>query len=205
MEAIEKLKMILGSESTHQRFKIKKCVNEIPEMLQICYENEVKKRGMEYNENIKEYIKRVSTWLIQPNKTGLFLCGDVGNGKTTMTLAIKRLIETVYRGEYGINIISALNLSNLARNDEVQFNVIKKSYLLAIDDMGCEPSIVKNYGNEISPLTDIIYYRYDNQLFTIITSNLDKKDIEIKYGNRISDRMNEMFDFVAFTNKTYRK
>ncbi len=199
------MKMILASESIYQRFKIEKYVNEIPEMLQICYENEVKKRGMNYSNDIKDYINKVATWLLETNKTGLFLYGSVGNGKTTMILAIKKLIEVLYLGQFGVQIISSLTLSELVRNDEANFNLIKKSYLLAIDDVGCEPSIVKNYGNEISPLTDIIYYRYDKQLFTLITSNLDKKDIEIKYGNRISDRMNEMFDFVAFTNKTYRK
>jgi DNA replication protein DnaC len=190
----------------NHRFKIDKCQNEIPEMLRLCYESEVKKRGMNYNEvDIKDYLNKVSTWLLEAKKTGLFLYGSVGNGKTTMILAIKKLIEILYLGQFGVQIISSLTLSELVRNDETNFNLIKKSYLLAIDDVGCEPSTVKNYGNELSPLTDIIYYRYDKQLFTLITSNLDKKDIEIKYGVRISDRMNEMFDFIAFTNKTYRK
>lgn len=197
--------MILEKEYTNQRFKIDKYQNELPQMLLLCYKNEVKKRGMNYSNDIKNYVDKVATWLLETNKTGLFLYGSVGNGKTTMILAIKKLIEILYFGQFGVKIISSLTLSELVRDDEANFNLIKKSHLLAIDDVGCEPSIVKNYGNEISPLTDIIYYRYDKQLFTLITSNLDKKDIEIKYGNRIADRMNEMFDFVAFTNKTYRK
>lgn len=197
--------MILEKEYTNQRFKIDKYQNELPQMLLLCYKNEVKKRGMNYSNDIKNYVDKVATWLLETKKTGLFLYGSVGNGKTTMILAIKKLIEILYFGQFGVKIISSLTLSELVRNDEANFNLIKKSHLLAIDDVGCETSIVKNYGNEISPLTDIIYYRYDKQLFTLITSNLDKKDIEIKYGNRIADRMNEMFDFVAFTNKTYRK
>ena len=51
----------------------------------------------------------------------------------------------------------------------------------------------------------MLYYRYDNQLFTIITSNLiGDEDIEKRYGERIADRFIEMFDLIGFENKSYR-
>ena len=76
---------------------------------------------------------------------------------------------------------------------------------MAIDDVGVEPSIIKVWGNEISPFVDTIYYRYDRQLFTIMTSNLGEEQLREKYGERIADRFTEMFDRIHFSNKTYRR
>ena len=64
---------------------------------------------------------------------------------------------------------------------------------------------MKVWGNEISPFVDTIYYRYDRQLFTIMTSNLNAEDLANKYGERIADRFTEMFDRIPFINHSYRK
>lgn len=197
--------MTLEKENIPQRFKIDVHIKDIPEMLKLCYQHEVKKRGMNYNSNIEPYFERISRWLCEGGKVGLFMYGGVGSGKTTMMLAIKRLLEMLYIHKIGVGLISALELSDLARNDERKFETTKKTKFLAVDDFGCEPSTVKNYGNEVSPLTELLYYRYDNLLFTLITSNLDRRDIYFKYGERISSRMDEIFDFMAFTNKSYRQ
>lgn len=61
------------------------------------------------------------------------------------------------------------------------------------------------YTPEISPFVDTIYYRYDRQKFTIMTSNLSAEDLADKYGERIADRFTEMFDRIAFENYSYRK
>lgn len=44
--------------------------------------------------------------------------------------------------------------------------------ILAIDDLGTEPREIIEYGNVLSPIIDLISYRYEHQLPTIITSNL---------------------------------
>jgi DNA replication protein DnaC len=101
--------------------------------------------------------------------------------------------------------VSALELADIAKNQPERFDYIKKAELLAIDDVGTEPSVVKVWGNEISPFVDTIYYRYDRQKFTIMTSNLSAEDLADKYGERIADRFTEMFDRIAFENYSYRK
>ena len=81
----------------------------------------------------------------------------------------------------------------------------RESEMLFIDDMGIEPSTVKSWGNELSPVTELLYFRYDKQLFTLVTSNLNDEQLSKWYGSRILDRFNEMFDRVYFTGKSYRK
>ena len=75
---------------------------------------------------------------------------------------------------------------------------------MVIDDVGVEPSTIKVWGNEISPFVEVIYHRYDRQLFTIVTSNLDDEELFKRYGPRVADRFAEMFDRIAFENNSYR-
>ena len=82
---------------------------------------------------------------------------------------------------------------------------LKNTELLCIDDVGTEPASLKVWGNEVSPLVDLLYHRYDRQLFTIITSNLEgDEDIAKRYGVRVADRFIEMFDLIGFDNSSYR-
>ena len=76
--------------------------------------------------------------------------------------------------------------------------------MLAIDDLGIEPAEVMDYGNILNPVIDLISYRYNEQLFTIVTTNLNPKQIRDKYGDRIADRFNEMMKKVIFENDSYR-
>ena len=76
--------------------------------------------------------------------------------------------------------------------------------MLAIEDMGREPAEILEFGNTASPVIDLLEYRYDNQLFTFITTNLTPAQIREKYGNRIADRFNEMMETIVFKNGTYR-
>lgn len=84
--------------------------------------------------------------------------------------------------------------------------------MLAIDDLGTEPTEVLDYGNVLSPVIDVIEHRYNKQLFTFITTNLvanseDEKitTIRKKYGVRIADRFNEMLHVIIFKDISYRK
>ena len=67
-----------------------------------------------------------------------------------------------------------------------------------------EAASVKVWGNVISPVVELIYQRYDLQLFTIATSNLNTRQLAEKYGDRVGDRIREMFNVLAFNNESYR-
>lgn len=95
---------------------------------------------------------------------------------------------------------------DLARDERNELLAdLKGTELLFIDDVGTEATSVKVWGNEVSPMVELLYQRYDRQLFTVITSNLESEDdIVNRYGDRINDRFAEMFDYLPFDNQSYR-
>ena len=50
-----------------------------------------------------------------------------------------------------------------------------------------------------------VEYRYDEQMPTMISTNLMPSEIRSKYGDRIADRLNEMAIVIVFKNASYRK
>lgn len=181
-------------------------------MLQMCYRSEVERRMMAfvYDEATKEKIVKTAKWLCGTKKFGLLLYGSVGSGKSTMARAVCNLIGILYNSSLamerkGVYRISALSLAKSISDDPTYFGKIKNQELLFIDDVGTEPASVKSWGNEFSPVTELIYARYDRQLFTIATSNLADEEFGERYGLRIADRMEEMFERLHYNQRSYRK
>ena len=102
-------------------------------------------------------------------------------------------------------MMTAQSLAYMATSDRAAFEKAAAVGFLIIDDMGCEPVAVKNWGTEITPLTDILYRRYDGMMTTVVTTNFSKRDIRANYGARVADRFNEVFETIGYTNESYRK
>lgn len=195
-----------------ERFKIDRYTEDVPAMLKACYQQEVISRGQTFKDDqaTNEHINKAAKWLVGSYKTGLMLFGTVGNGKTTLSAAISRLVNLLYENAYyderkGVRTVSALELASIAKDEPERFSTLKKTELLVIDDVGTEPAVVKVWGNEISPFTELMYQRYDRLLWTVITTNFDDEDFYKRYGPRLADRFTEMFDKLPFENKTYRR
>lgn len=176
-------------------------------MLGMCYRAEVEARRVAYmdDEQTAKRVAKAAKWLCGDYKPGLMLYGRVGSGKSTLAKAIVKLIGFLYdRYEVGadrrcsVTKCSALDLSRIASEDIQKIQQYKYTKLLFLDDMGMEPPVVKNWGNEFSPVVELLYHRYDYQKFTIITSNLRGDEFRQRYGDRIGDRMLEMFDTIEF-------
>ena len=163
-------------------------------------------------------IHRLSVLLSADNaspKFGAMICGTCGNGKTTLILALQNAINYLsaigrlhaWRDDkgfsLGLRIIDAKQVASLMTNAEAA-DKLRKYPLLAVEDIGREPAEVQVYGTICTPLIDLLEYRYANQLTTIITSNLSPRDIRAKYGDRIGDRCNEMFEIIEFHHQSYR-
>lgn len=209
---LERFRAVLQKRNIPTRFKVDKYTEDVPAMLRECYIAEVMRRRMQFidDEATQSHIKKAAKWLTGNCKPGLLLFGTVGNGKSTLARAIGRLIEVLYESTYydrrkTVRTVSALELADIAKNQPERFDGIKKAELLVIDDVGVEPAVVKVWGNEISPFTEIMYYRYDRVLWTLVTTNLDDEDFYKRYGPRLGDRFTEMFDRIAFENYSYRK
>ena len=181
------------------------------DILTAAYQAEVKFRHGSYidDEATRRNIKSVAECLTKDNpKFGVMLCGTCGNGKTTLLSAFQNTLNYLNANGYfvertGIRIIDAKDVAMLMKGDNTR--VIRDTDMLGIEDIGREPTEVMNYGNVYSPIIDLLEYRYNNQLFTFITTNLTGKQVRAKYGDRIADRFNEMLEVVIFKNPTYRK
>lgn len=137
------------------------------------------------------------------------MCGVPGNGKTTLMRAIQNLINYFnLKDDYGTSIgVSLRDVKDIVRMNKDDYNGFVKfrnTPMLAIDDLGLEPTEVLDYGNVLNPIIDLLSYRYNEQLFTIITTNLTGKQIREKYGDRIADRFNEMMRVIIFQEQSYR-
>lgn len=214
-EALHKFQVMLDQRKSKQaskRFKITDYKEPIvKDMLIRCYRSEVAQRRVVFidDEGTQNNISKASKWLTGDYKVGLILYGGVGNGKTTLARSICELIAILFNAsewtETGVVKVSALELSKMIIDTPDKYKKLKETELLFIDDIGTEPTCVKSWGNECSPLTELIYSRYDNQLFTLATSNLNDVELKERYGLRISDRLNEMFEKVYFPGSSYRK
>lgn len=181
-------------------------------MLQMCYQTEVESRYKSFvsDSHTLEKIQKAAKWLCSTRKFGLLLYGSVGSGKTTLARSICTLIGILYgSGSYDeqkcVVRVSALELASRVADNPGYLRKLREYEMLFIDDMGVEPASVKSWGNEISPLTELLYARYDMQRFTIATSNLGDDEFAERYGRRIYDRMEEMFDRLHYSNGSYRK
>lgn len=161
------------------------------------------------DDNLNRRLSEIGRWLANDNETGLLLYGNVGSGKTTVMDAISNLFSCKGIHHKGVNIgfkrLESVELYQMYKYKYSEFEEIKKSPLLAIDDFGVEPVFVNVFGTDISPISEILYHRYQNRLTTIITTNLGVDEIRKRYGDRIADRFNEMMHPVLFANQSYRK
>lgn len=178
----------------------------------MCYQREVAQRRISYidDDATNSKIDKAAKWLTGDYKVGLLLYGSIGSGKSTLARAICNLIGILFNSALsaerkGVNRVSALDLAKNVADDPMFFNRLKNAELLFIDDIGTEPASVKSWGNEFSPVVELLYARYDRQLFTIATSNLGESEFEDRYGIRIYDRIQEMFERIHYQNKSYRK
>ena len=203
---------LMRRRATTPRFRLPIPEAEAAAKLREAYAVEVAARGGRYidDEETRSHIAHAAKWLTGPYKPGMLFYGTVGNGKSTLAKACELLVAVQCRSHNDaeskrFSRVSAFDLADIAKNDAALFERLKKAELLSIDDMGVEPATIKVYGTVVSPFTDILYYRYDRQLMTIVSSNLTLQDVCDKYGERIGDRFYEMFDRIAFSNKSYRR
>lgn len=189
-------------------------VDEAEAYIRGAFEAQVELRGgtVEYDEMTTKNLRLVAEMLAgDSHKFGLLLAGTCGNGKTTTMRAVQSVVMLLNNTLYsrrsdlriGNRLLEAKEIAGLSDKDG-QLTAYQTIPLLFLDDLGREPTEVMRYGNVTSPITELLEYRYNQRLTTIVTTNLEPSEIREKYGDRIADRFNEMFVVVRYTGNSYR-
>jgi len=152
---------------------------------------------------------------LDPRK-GIMLCGRTGCGKTSLMTLLQLLLPKQYR--YQVKDCRDISFEFQKDGFDVIYRYSKRSFDIApgrkvpiticLDDFGSEQSI-KHFGSECNAIAEILTSRYSlfisDRLITHITTNLNSKDIEKYYGERVRSRLREMMNVILFPKETVDK
>lgn len=136
-------------------------------------------------------------------KDGLYLFGDVGTGKTTISCSIG--IRAIERGKK-VLFVKAYEVSELIKDE---LSKIENADLLIIDDLGAENT--SEWNN--TRLRMVIDKRYDSMLPVVITSNYSKDQLKKLLLRNVRDmtpkaivsRLTEMTKEIKIDGEDFRK
>ncbi len=154
-----------------------------------------------------KYLHGDSTFEGDLNK-GIAVIGPTGTGKTLLFKIMEdyRAIDDILFWNNGRQkqlswikpyLPDKINMDYVAMGD-VSLNFYTSMNVLYLDDLGVEKNDVKHYGNELSPIEQILTYRHRVKKLTFFSSNLNKDGLQDKYEDRLFSRMHEMFNFIEF-------
>lgn len=128
----------------------------------------------------------------------LGLIGNTGSGKS-LAMQIFREFCKIDDMKYAVGgkikrfvpvIISARRIVNEFNSHGYDaLDTISNYDSLIIDDLGAENQNAKYYGSEVQVIEYIIEERYNSNLLTHFTTNLDMTQIEDEYGERVRSRL----------------
>lgn len=143
---------------------------------------------------------------------GILLSGPIGSGKTSLMTLMKHLTPTEHK--FIVKPCRDISFEFIQDGYEVIHRYSKGKLqqlnpkIYCFDDLGLENNL-KYYGNECNVMAEILLSRYDlfisRRIQTHITTNLSASEIESHYGNRVRSRMRELFNLIAYDNKTKDK
>ena len=212
---VEELKYrLLQQRITNTRFKLPMSFDDAKIYLLAAYQAEVERRHkvFERNEHFDAQLNLIANYLTGGSKKfGLMFCGLCGNGKTTWAKALQLLVSglnlknPINNLYYVFPLCNAKDLAMRSKGNYNDWRNVMRYQLIIVDDLGTEPREVMEFVNVYTPLIDLITTRYEEQLYTIFTTNLTPAQLEEKYGKRIVDSLNEMVEKVVFENESYRR
>lgn len=125
---------------------------------------------------------KVADWLADNKGKGLFLYGNCGQGKTLLANYI--LPAVLY---YYWNNRKVVNYYKMVDANKKLSEVISK-HIIILDDVGVEEPYME-YGNKVNAFSEIMDAVEHKGKLIIITTNLNAKDIEARYGTRTLERI----------------
>lgn len=146
--------------------------------------------------------KAVEKFIKNPGKTGLFLYGDAGSGKTHLAVKIAQEIglNTKFVKTSKLLLEMKSNFDGKSWQNEAMVKKLSEIELLILDDLGAEKTT--EWVAETFYL--LIDERYGKMLPIIITSNLSLEEIEKRFGDRICSRITEMCQVIKIDSEDAR-
>lgn len=139
------------------------------------------------------------------NGPSLLLLGETGTGKTHQAYGAVRLlsgcgVRTRWVATTGPDLYAALRPRH-GIDSEAEFRRYRDARLLLVDDLGAaKPS---EFTEEIN--FRLINHRYENELPTLMTSNVLPKQLKDRLGDRVASRIAEMCQRVVITGTDRRR
>ena len=149
---------------------------------------------------------------------GLFLYGSLGRGKSLTLRALQGYMNSVSnRHEWkknedyriGMRWRSASELANAYAGEGQPALTVYYDWEtnLCIDELGREPNPANNFGTKLDVIQFLLQMRYDHRRTSVthITTNLTLSQMNRTYGDYVADRCLEMFNFIEFKGKSFRR
>ena len=139
------------------------------------------------------------------NETGhsALLVGNVGVGKTTIVRQPRMVSAQTLAMDFAIHGMDAITKHI---NSQIEYQAMT----VVIDDLGMEDD-VKHFGNQVDPVQYVIHRVYDinqtaaQKIRLLLTTNLDKTELQEKYGERTMSRIYEMCDVIILDDTNLRE
>ena len=162
----------------------------------------------------RENISKIFNWTIRnkngaldPQK-GLWICGNIGTGKSTIMKAIIKFINQNWRVDYDEKINQRWeNVSDYCGKYCLDGYSAFNSLPMGFDEFGTEICPSNHLGNKINVMAHTINVIHDTLWESrphIITTNCSMKSILESYGPRVVDRIGHIFNIVIFKGGTRR-
>lgn len=148
----------------------------------------------------------VREWLGDGMQRGrnLFLAGTVGSGKTGLAFGAMRSAMLDHHRNVKYGTVAGLLEAMRPGHDTVvgmDLDDLQRVHVLLLDDLGVE----KTSEWQAERLYLIVNSRYERQLPTIMTTNMNRKDLEARVGERIMSRLMEDVQVVQMGGDDLRK